>query len=248
MKKILGIAVVMGVALLAGCSENDTTRDDNLKVLNTCEEMLWGMSDTKLASSVSIENFEEMENFKTNNYYNVAKESVHHLKLLYSNNNFKISNNAVRIECNYVKNGKILQKNEMAILNKMNKETGIVSYEFYGTSEDIRYEDCSTEYYFLELNYDFKENKLNCLDLYCCDVTDGEICKSYLAVNRFTSGKMYYDKFESKDLFCNYMNDNYWSKHKDNLVNAEKIGDFSKEYTDSINYVFGEDAFDYVLQ
>ena len=250
-KKILGIAVTMGVALLAGCSQNTGDEHENVvkkrntyvQVLSNCEEKLERKSETKLSSSVSLDNF-YLVNDTYRNDYDVTRAFVHFIKLLYENKNFKISDDAVCVDCDYIKNGKTLQDNKMALLGKMDTDKGLVNYELYGTS-NTKDHYSSEQYMILEANYDFKENALTDFDIYMYTIENGDINKNSTSVIRYTSGNLYYGINDEvhNEVFYQYANTNYWSKHKDNLVNAEKIGDFSKEYVDTTNTIFGDDYF-----
>lgn len=242
-KKILGFTLAIGVALLAGCSQKNQQREVYVEVLNKCEAKFEKKSETKLTSSVSIDNF-YLPSEDVSNYIDATRTFVHFLSLLYANENFKITDDAVCVNSDYVKDGVILQDNEIAILGNMDEENGFVNFELYGTCEGTN----STPgylYMLLEINYDFKEGILKDFDMYMYNLKDDDLDKSSTSANRYVGGSLYYGytDIEHCEVFYEYVSENYWTKHKDRLVNAEKIGDFSYEYTKATNDILGDNFF-----
>ena len=48
---------------------------------------------------------------------------------------------------------------------------------------------------------------------------------------------------ENRKVFLDFINDNYWSLHKESILSAEYIGDFSYEYVKTTDDIFGPDFF-----
>ena len=240
-KKIIGITLAMGAFLLASCGANDSKRDTYVEVLNQCNEKLQEHSDTKLASSISMDNFTSSSQFGN---IKSTRSFVYYMSLLYKNPNFKITEDAVSVDSDYVKDGAVLQDNEITILGKMDEESGLVNFEIYGTCANM-YSEPRSFYFIVEIHFDFTKGVLNDFDLYLYEVENGDLDKNDPYVNRYMDGNLYYGLTDEEHslVFYEYANTNYWSKHKDNLKNAEKIGDFSYEYTKSINDILGEDYF-----
>lgn len=240
-KKIIGITLAMGALLLASCGANDSKRDTYVNVLNQCNEKLQEYSDTKLASSISMDNFTSSSQFGN---ITATRTFVYYMSLLYKNPNFKITEDAVSVDSDYVKDGAVLQDNEITILGKMDEESGLVNFEIYGTCANM-YSEPSYLYIIVEIHFDFKNSILNDFDLYLFDVENGDLDKNNPYVHRYMDGNLYYGLTDEEHslVFYDYANTNYWSKHKDNLKNAEKIGDFSYEYTKATNDILGEDYF-----
>jgi hypothetical protein len=240
-KKILGITLAMGAFLLASCGANDSKRDTYVEVLNQCNEKLQEHSDTKLASSISMDNF----TLKTDSGdITSTRTFVYFMSLLYKNPNFIITEDAVSIDADYVDEGLCLQDNEMTILGKMEEESGLVNFELYGSCATM-YSEPRYFYFIFEIHFDFANNILNDFDMYLYEVKNGDLDKNYPYVNRYLDGNLYYGLTDEEHslVFYEYANTNYWSKHKDNLMNAEKIGNFSYEYTKATNDILGEDYF-----
>lgn len=239
-KKIIGITLAMGALLLASCGGNDSKRDTYVEVLNQCNKKLQECSDTKLASSISMDNFSLRKTDSGD--ITSTRTFVQYMSLLYKNPNFKITEDAVSVDSDYVKNGKVLQDNEITILGKMEEESGLVNFELYGTCANMYSEPCWF-YFMFEIHFDFTKGILNDFDMYLYDVENGDLDKNNPYVNRYMDGNLYYGLTDEEHsmVFYDYVNTNYWGKHKEGLKNAEKIGDFSYEYTKATNDILGED-------
>ena len=123
-KRILGVLAITGVIALASCNNglkvDSTDRKAYVEVLNKCSEKLQEKSETNLQSSVSMDYF-ELEGTSNNNYYEATGAYVYFLNLLYQNENYKVTEDAVKIDCDYVKDSTVIQDNTMSVLGKLDK-------------------------------------------------------------------------------------------------------------------------------
>ena len=251
-KRILGVLAITGVIALASCNNeqkvDSTDRKAYVEVLNKCSEKLQEKSETNLQSSVSMDYF-ELEGTSNNNYYEATGAYVYFLNLLYQNENYKVTEDAVKIDCDYVKDSNVIQDNTMSILGKLDKEKGIVNFELYGTSVMASGNGTSTDSFFylvLDIQYDFSESVLKDFDLYFTEVNkDAELDSNTISAFRYFEGKKYtgITTEENRKVFLDFINDNYWSLHKESILSAEYIGDFSYEYVKTTDDIFGPDFF-----
>ena len=170
---------------------------------------------------------------------------VYYLELLYKNDKFPNTDKPVSFKGDYIKDGKVLQENNMTMLAKTN-DKNLISFDACGTSNMSNQEE-TNNYIKLDIVFNFETDELVSFHLYIASLDSNNELEDIWMSHRYDGVKLYEFKAEDpsiKSELVDYLNDNYWSEYKPQLSTAISAeGNFTYEYTKATDDVFGEGYF-----
>ena len=246
MKKIILVIITALLFVLSGCDKKENNNNESTNkyaiVLEKVNNAL-AKNEANTKTSLTDINNSYVEKIDDNSI-KAARAMVYYLELLYKNDRFPITDNPVTFSGDYVKDGTIIQKNDMTMLAKTNN-TNLITFDVYGTSSDSSQE--STSYFRIDVVFDFETDELSSFNLYIASTDSNEELVDIWLSHKYDGTKLY--EFNTSDSsirseLVNYLNDNYWQQFKSQLPNAITAeGNFAAEYTKATDDVFGDNYF-----
>lgn len=239
MKKIFVVFLALvGLLSLAGCNKSNPDRDVYINVCQKVLDTINNKSDVKLNDYV-VSDDDYVKDDDVNGLMPV-RCMIYFIELLYKNESFPISDNAVSFRSDYVKNGVILQYNEQSFKASLDKENNKVIISLIGYSSfDENYKDGIKAYLHLDVDFNFNSNEITAYSLFVGDLGN-------FMYEVYKDGEVYSldrTKTEANNQIAKeYEND--FNNLEAESVNLESIGDFSFEYTKATDDILGNDYFE----
>lgn len=252
MKRIILVVITAFLFVLTGCNKKENENGSTNKyavALEKVNNVLKTNEGDKKTSLQDVNN--SYVEITDDNSVKSARAMVYYLELLYKNDKFPNTDKPVSFKGDYIKDGKVLQENDMTMLAKTN-DKNLISFDAYGTSSNSTQDSNSTqeEYFYLKLDvvFNFETDDLVSFHLYIASLDSNNELADVWISHRYDGVKLYEFRTENpsiKSELVNYLNDNYWGEFKSQLPNAITAeGNFAAEYTKATDDVFGEGYFD----
>ena len=220
MKKMILVVITAFLFVLTGCDkkENNGSTNKYAVALEKVNNVLKTNEGDKKTSLQDVNNsyFEIVDD----NSVKSARAMVYYLELLYKNEKFPSTDKPVSFKGDYIKDGKVLQENDMTMLAKTN-DKNLISFDAYGTSSNSTQE----EYFYLKLDivFNFETDDLASFHLYIASLDSNNELEDIWMSHRYDGVKLYEFRTEDpsiKSELVDYLNDNYWGEFKSQLPNA----------------------------
>ena len=242
MKKVVFIFASL-LVFLVGCS-NSSNADNRLysDVYKSVSEALTESSSSKLLNEYDGEYTEAIN-------YNEVKATnalVYYIHLLYLNETFPTTTKPIKFIGNYVKNGEVIQYNEITMLTKIDKDNNKLYCDAYGDSH-MHNNDSSFFYLNVDINYDFVNNKLISFDSYMLGVVSEELDESFVIFSKYKDNKLYEfnGNSSSKKELVSYVSKELWKPYMKQLSSCVEVKEtYDDEYIKATDYIFGEGYFE----
>ncbi len=247
MKKMILVILTAFLFVLAGCDKKENENGSTNKyavALEKVNNVLKNNEGNKKTSLQDVNN--SYVEIVDDNSVKAARAMVYYLELLYKNDKFPSTDKPVSFKGDYIKDGKVLQENNMTMLAKTNN-TNLISFDACGTSNMPNQEESSNNYIKLDIVFNFETDELVSFHLYIASLDSNNELEDIWMSHRYDGVKLYEFRTEDpsiKSELVDYLNDNYWSEYKPQLPNAITAeGNFAAEYTKATDDVFGEGYF-----
>lgn len=246
MKRVLCF-VLVGILALVSCNnkkENNNNEFERKSIINACEQVSNSLNKKE---DLNDNNVLESYYYPVNDYSNVqgTKCFVYYLKLLYSDNEFPISDKPIKFVGNYVKDDEVVQYNDMALLSKVDEANNKIVCEAYGDSH-FAGDESSYCYYYIDIDYDFKNEEVISYDLYIVGIEDDNVTfENGWILEKYESNILYEFKAsneQAKTTMGHIISNDLWMPYKEKLADVITLEkDYSNEYTKATIDVMGED-------
>lgn len=210
-------------------SVENETRSEYIEVYSRILDTLSGTENGLATYNVATSDYEKVSDYSK---LNEVRSYVSLAKSLYENDTFPITNSVIEFECDYKDNNITYQENLMYLRTK--SETDYFEFELYGNS--IENGQVMNGFYLnLSIEYDYEMNTLNSYNLYYLNKDN------ILVVNKYENKELYEVKSPTNDMvdYCNKVREEFSNE----LNGCSSIGDYSKEYKESIDSELGKDYF-----
>ncbi len=245
MKKIILVVITAFLFVLAGCDkqENNGSTNKYAVALEKVNNVLKNNEGNKKTSLQDVNN--SYVEIVDDNSVKAARAMVYYLELLYKNDKFPNTDKPVSFKGDYIKDGKVLQENNMTMLAKTN-DKNLISFDACGTSNMPNQEE-TNNYIKLDIVFNFETDELVSFHLYIASLDSNNELEDIWMSHRYDGVKLYEFRTEDSSIkseLVDYLNDNYWSEYKPQLSTAISAeGNFTYEYTKATDDVFGEGYF-----